>query len=75
VVLLLDEYLNSAPKPLELVEIANQLEVRNAGDVRRCDGKSGGVIRQMRELEPAWSLGILSSKELPVTQTPSSGYR
>jgi hypothetical protein len=41
VVLLLDEYLNSAPKPLELDKDANQLEVRNAGEMRRCDGKSG----------------------------------
>ena len=56
-VLSLDEYLNSAPKPLELDKDANQLEVRNAGDVRRCDGKSGRVVRQMRELEPTWSLG------------------
>jgi hypothetical protein len=32
-------------------------------------GKSGRVIRQMRELGPAWSLGILSFKELPL-QTP-----
>jgi|ERR1700722_18989427 len=52
VVLLLDEYLNSAPKPLELDKDANQLEARNAGEVRRCDGKSGRVVRQMRELEP-----------------------
>ena len=29
-------------------------------------GRSGRVIRQMRELGPAWSLGILSSKELPL---------
>jgi hypothetical protein len=52
VVLLLDEYLNSAPKPLELDKDANQLEARNTGEVRRCDGKSGRVVRQMRELEP-----------------------
>ena len=28
-------------------------------------GSLGRAFRQMRELEPTWSLGILSSKELP----------
>lgn len=70
-VLLLDEYLNSPPKPLGLDKDANQLEARNVGEVRRCDGKSGRVVWQMRELEPTpGALGIVSSKELPFTQTP-----
>ena len=76
-VLLLDEYLNSAPKPLELdKKDANQLEVRNAGEVRRCDGKFGkSRSANERAGKATWSLGIVSSKELPFTQTPSSGYR
>jgi hypothetical protein len=36
-VLSLDEYLDSAAKPLELEGAVNHLEDGNAGEVRRCD--------------------------------------
>jgi hypothetical protein len=49
VVLLLDEYLNSAPKPLELDKDANQLERARCGAVM---GSLEEFVRQMRELEP-----------------------
>jgi hypothetical protein len=57
IILSLDEYLNSAPKPLELQESPTTqrpgMRARYA-DVMR-DRK---VVRQMGELMPAWSLGV-----------------